>query len=270
MREVVDSRVLAGFTLEDASTGAIIRRPLALRASGARFTSNLSHVYAVVEAPALEAHIHAFDDPPSLPPEGSVSLPVEVRDSAGEYLPRTFRLDLPRSQDPASPTSIFSPVAIPLFRSPKASRSIHWAVVYARLEDGARGEPLPAALVRVRLQADDSILALGMPVFREGGSTPGPSSARAAPFSERILGQAAIPIVGIPTTVWGSGTTDPVIQELVPATFEVVPISAEEVSAGPPDPDVHLFTPALPENRWPVQVASGRRINLGTLAVTVP
>ena len=47
-------------------------------------------------------------------------------------------------------------------------------------------------------------------------------------------------------------------------------MNAAPGAAPPIDPDEYLSVPALSENRWSLDVASGRLVNAGTLSVTVP
>jgi hypothetical protein len=275
-REQLDQRCLAGLVFEDAATRAVITRPLHLRAQGARFLRNLRAVHVLTDLAGFEDYAAAFEQPPVIPPEERVLLPIEIRDPSGFYLPRRLSLALPRAADPAAADAVHRPVVVAMFRSPRAGTSIHWAMIYGRLERA--GAPLPAAVVRV-VDEDGNTLAQSMSVMRDraaagieheqaAGRRPG--AAVAAPparwihFDERVLGRIAVPIVGIPTTIWGTDG-DSVIVEDVPVTLEVLPVDPGEQLV---DPDALAAVTPEPEHRFPLNVSSGRRLDVGAIEVS--
>jgi hypothetical protein len=260
MKETFDRRYLAAVRFVDATTGVAISSPLSVLAKNARFVLNVSGLYVLSQAPSLKAHTKAFLAPPGTPDEGSLSLRVEVRDPNAHYLPRSFVLKLPRSQNPSSPLSLFTPVEVPLFRSPINSPMATWAVIYAHLSRGSTSTAVSGALVRVTRDDDNRELASSCSV---------PSDTKAPPgvrvLGARTEGDVAIAIPGIAPRMWTTSGTS-VLTDSLAVTLHVIPSPDPKKL---PDPDALASVSSQPENRWRLNISSGRRVSLGSLAVTV-
>lgn len=248
---MAERRYLGGISLRDGATETPIDGPLLLSCESATFFRNRRGVYVIATGRGLEHHIDAFEAAPPDPQPASLTFNVSVEDPSGRYLPRRFALRLPR----AAPGEL---VVVPMYRSPSAAVSPNWALVRGKLVS-APDQPLPAAVVRVVRDSDGAVVA-------RSHSVPALGERDRTPISARLQGEIAVPLVGIPVSLWGDDNERSVLVDEVEMTLEVVP-----VSVGDPliDPDEHFGTDALTVNRFPVRVASGREVNAGTLSVTV-
>ncbi len=154
MREVIDRRILGAIRFVDISTGAAIARPLRLTSDKLSFVLNRRGDYAITRAehPDLLKHIDSFRDIPA-EPAAAVTFGAEVKDPAGEYLPRAFTVKLPRDPNPehaANADSLFRPVEIALLSSPNRGIAANWCAVRASVENDATDAPVARAGVRVR------------------------------------------------------------------------------------------------------------------------
>lgn len=234
--ERVEQRVLGALEFVDATTGARIRR--ALRLSGpatgevARFVRNPSDLYVLRDWPPLDAHAAAFLQPPAAPPLGALALVLTVADPAGEFLPRSLTMRLPRNPDPAGradPASLFNPQRVELMRAAAAALGANWSRLDVRIAAQADDAALGGALVEVR---DDAgrLLARGLSDWR---------------------GEALVPVAGIAVTTWSQDEGNPVSTEtaarlrvfFVPALGTVTPradVLDGRAPAAPaaPDPDL--------------------------------
>lgn len=252
---MADRRYLGGIVVRDAATGAPVSGAVRLSSPQARFFRNRRGVFIIESAAGLEEHEEAFDAQPASPAAESVSVDVLLEDPSGIYIPRRFSLALPRAVP-------FEAVLVEVYRSPSAPVSLNWGVVRGRLV-GATGAPIAAAVVRVRRDSDQQLIGVSqsVPVLPAAAGV-----ARGAPGA-RVQGEVAVPLIGMPVSIWGDDTDASVLVESIAVTLEVVPAPG---AAPPIDPDEYLSIPALSENRWSLDVASGRLVNAGTLSVTVP
>jgi hypothetical protein len=162
--ERVESRVLGALRFVDAPTGAPLRAPLTLRAldGRVRFVRNGGGDWVVAAWSELPDHEAAFAAPPGTPAIGSRALRIEVADPTGVHLARRVALALPRDPDPehaSDPTSLFRPLEVPLYPSPRASTGANWGVLRVTLREG-RGDALGGALLLVR--RNGSVLGRGV------------------------------------------------------------------------------------------------------------
>ena len=151
-RERLERRVLGALRCVDATTLAPVNDPLFVSASGARLVRNRSGLYVIRSWTRLAAHEHPFDEPPTLPPVGSQSLLVEVRDPRGRYLARRVAVALPRDPSPAHADeagSLFRAVDVPMYPSASAPVSANWVELRATVREAASGDALGGALLRV-------------------------------------------------------------------------------------------------------------------------
>ena len=231
MMELLDRRVLGALQLQDGVTGLALRQPLQIESEQLVLQRNRQGDYVIFDVLAaadLHAHTSAFSDAPATPAVESVVIELRISDALGDYLPRRYRLRLPRDRDPQSAVAIVKPVVIPLYRAPRASTEPNWAVIRATLVDQTTSQRLPWALIKV---------------VRNGTTTLAMADGR---------GEALIAVPGIPVTTWDAGggavlatevearldvVFDPLLQPLPPQD------SGQDLGQDPnrtyiPDPDV--------------------------------
>lgn len=172
--EVVQRRVLGALRFLDATTRLPIDRLLAVRADGVRFVVNHRGFYVIATAPGLAAHVDAFDQPPSAPAVGTISVEVTVEDPGQAYVSRRCTVRLPLDPDPSraneqpnpsvsmAAPSLFRPIDVILYPAPIRRVAPSWSIVRARVSAGGSDDGLPGALIRVLRAADDVVLARGM------------------------------------------------------------------------------------------------------------
>ncbi len=154
--DCIDRRVLGAVRCLDATTGSSLSNPVLLKAKGINFGRNRSGYYVILGAPgypSLQAHTRVFQQPPATPALGSVTVELQVSDPSGQYLPRRYKLPLPRDPLPQNAdrsNSLFQPADILLYPTPIAHTAPGWAVIRATVrEDGINPQRLPWSLIRV-------------------------------------------------------------------------------------------------------------------------
>jgi hypothetical protein len=262
-RERLERRVLGALRCVDATTLAPVDDPLFISAPGARLVRNRSGLYVIRSWTRLAAHEDAFDEPPALPPVGSESLRVEIRDPHGRYLARRIAIALPRDPSPAGADgagSLFRAVDVPMYPSASAPVSANWVELRVTVRETASGDALGGALLRV--VADSRVLARGLTDWR---------------------GEALVPVSGVPVTTWSTEPDAVVVTEIAGSLECYVDAAgatrtpAANVRAGmapdhPPLPDPQAIDDAratLPQSITPVVLAAGRSIAVA-ITVTVP
>ncbi|MEO1338236.1 MAG: hypothetical protein AAFV29_21510, partial [Myxococcota bacterium] len=173
----------------------------------------------------------------------------------GVFLPRLFSLDIPRSLDPAAPNAAVRALQIELYRSPWSRVGINWVTVDAALEIDGTGSPMQSAMVRLLRASDDALLGMSFSVT--------PTAVRRTHASTNVIGQVSVSAAGVPSTIWGDGATSPVLVNDIAAVLVVTPLTDDVV-----DPADALALPVDPSNRFNLNIAPGRRISAGALAVT--
>lgn len=273
---IIESRVLAGIQFEDLATGGPVTIPLHVRGvvDGVRVVvrANRRNIHAITEVAGLENHVEAFEDAPSTPTVGSKPVVLEVRDPSGTYLPRQFTVALPRTTNKALANTVFEPVVVHLLRSPRAPRSSNWAMLRVRLLAGATTQPVTAALLRVvhDPEGEREVLGWGMsvvadPQAREIERHAGKRE-RWIHFSERHVGEASVPIVGLSGQIWGTEDDDDVVLSDIPATLEVLPMTL----AAPgrlPDPDAYFASPVAVDNTLAITLSVGGDVHADSFSV---
>lgn len=260
--DVGERRYLGAVRFVEATTRAQVQPPIVVRATNASFFANRSGLFVVQSAGGLAAHNDSFEAAPTLPKAGSVRVSGTVRDPAWRFLPRRFRLDLPRDASPDKPRdadSLFRPVDVPLLAAPGAPTEPNWALFRATLVRADDRSRLGGALVRVRRQSDGAELALGM---SDLGRDPADLSR-----TRRTVGEVLVPVAGLPITVWSSGP-GPVVVNEIPVVVEIA--YADPGADGFPDPDALAALPVSAANRFPFNLASGKALLAGELGVTLP
>jgi hypothetical protein len=259
--EHVTRRVLGAVRFVDGNTGLQVTGPLSIETSGARFVRNRRGCYVIWDAPSLENHAEAFEQPPGDPPLSSVTIELKVADPGNRYLPRRCAIRLPRDPDLQhvdEEESLFQPVDVRLLPSPTMGTAPGWAVVRATVVAEGTNEALPGALIRVLRTSDSELLAWGLSDWRD-----------------RAKGEAMVTVPGIPITTWGDGNGEggngPVIVNEIQVTLETFFDPDFEPAAGDlPDPeDLEARRAELPSSSTTVHLASGRTIAI-SLAVPLP
>ncbi len=164
--ETVDTRVLGALRFVDAVSEQPVSNGLAITAgAGVLLRPNGRGFSVIWQAPGLESHTRAFEKPPEQPALGAVSLDMQVEDRLHRFLPRRFRLQLPRDPEPAhsnQATSLFRPHEVALFRSPAATVPQGVAALRVHVSGADNDEPLAGALLRVSRDSDGSLLGRGL------------------------------------------------------------------------------------------------------------
>jgi hypothetical protein len=200
-RERVEQRVLGAVRWVDATTLTPLEEPITAEGDGVRLVPNRRGLHVIREWPPLAAHAEAFEAPPAVPPVGSLTLALTVRDPSGRYLPRRVRIALPRDPRPehaAEPDSLFRPVDVAMFPSPSAPVGANWVELRVTVTETATGDALGGALLRV--VSEGQLLARGLTDWR---------------------GEALVPVAGVPVTTWSAEPGPVVVTEIV-ATLEAV------------------------------------------------
>jgi hypothetical protein len=254
MSELADRRYLGALRFVDVASGAAVRAPLEVVSEQARFFANRSNLYVIAAADGLTAHLDAFEAPPASPPPGAFEIEGLVADPAELFLPRRFRVSLPRVPSSGDPASLYAPIDVALYPSSRGRAEGNWAEVRAslRTEDDARAS---GAFARVVRESDGATLGRGMSE---------PSFDRRRPERPRsTAGELLVFVPGIPVTLWGD-PGEPVLVHEVAVRLEV----AFDPDAGAiPDPDVLEDLPVPVENRWSFALAAGRVHGAGLLEV---
>lgn len=240
--ELQDRRLIAALQCVDAVVGEPILASLQFQGSGVRVIRNRLGFYLLTAALGFEDYIRQFDLAGLASPLAT-DVDLQINDPGGQYLPRRFRLTVPRSLSAEAETSAFRPAVISLFPSPAFARpQPGWAVFRASIAD-AEGNPLPWALIRVSRQADPVIDAIAQADDR---------------------GEALIAVAGIPMTLV-SGDSDPEDAEALPNLLPDVVTATATVIFDPapiaaiPDPDDLLARrETLPSGSLPLSIAAGR------------
>lgn len=225
VREVerLEFRALAALRFVDAASGLTVETPLRIVAPlGARVLRNRSGMYVLHAHRPLAAHSDAFLEPPPAPTIGSVSLRIEAHDASGLYLARAVTIQLPRNAQPANAAtdgSLFRAIPVELYRAPSAPVGSNWAALRVSLREGASGDALGGALLRVA--SGGRTLARGQSDWR---------------------GEALVPVVGIPVSTWSDGE-DTVLVSEIDATLEVF---FDAASGGTRTPAAQLDAAAPP------------------------
>jgi hypothetical protein len=250
-----DRRLIAAIQCVDAVVGESIVEPLHIGGRGIHIVRNRLGLYVLTAAPGFADYTRQFD-PADLVTPAVDSLDLLISDLRGQYLPRRYRLMVPRALSATAETSIFRPVVVPLFPAPAFARpQPGWAVVRASLTD-AGGRPLPWALIEVSRPADPAIATLAQADGR---------------------GEAMIAVPEIPVTLW-SAEDDPADDaEPPPILLDAIAVTATAIVApalagNPPDPDDVLVRRAtLPQGTLSLSIAAARSQTLSlAFALSLP
>lgn len=154
MIETIERRILGAVRFVDISTKARISRPLKVTAEKLTFVRNLSGDYAITRAEDadLSKHLDAFEKPPAAPAVEAREFFGEVKDPAGEFLPRAFSIKLPRdpnANNAGAATSLFRAVEVAMLSSPNRYIDANWCVVRVSVKEKATQAPIPRAGIRV-------------------------------------------------------------------------------------------------------------------------
>lgn len=227
-------RVLGALRLIDATTRLPIQRGLAVHAPGAKLLRNASGLYVIQRWDTLVAHETEFAAAPAIPLPGSQTLALTVSDPSGDYLAVAAQIPLPRVSDPAqagAPNSLFQPALVAMYPSASAPVGVNWAVLRVNLSEGAAGDALGGALLRVR--SNGNVIARGLTDWR---------------------GEALVPVVGVPVTTFSDDENAVVITEIsvtLEAAFDAATgtrTTAADVLAGHAPAALPVVNPATLES----------------------
>ena len=234
-------RVWGAVRFVDAASARAIEGPLDVRAPGARWQRNPSHLHVLTQLdtpPArrgeFAAHESAFEP---VPPVAPLALSVQVSDPAGHYLPRSFQLDLPRADVPPGPQAPrFQPLNVVLDAASAAPLLPTWAVLRISLRHA--GRPAPQAALRLQRPGGGAVLGRG---------------------SSDARGEALVVAAGIPMLSAGEGLL--VVQREVDAEL-VISFDPAADPAVPSDPDALALRVGVLRLTLAHRLASGRTDNL--------
>jgi hypothetical protein len=200
-RERQEQRVLGALRCIDATTGVAIAERLQLVFEGASLLRNRSGLYVILGATALPTHATTFAGAPAAPAIGSVVLRGSIQDPLGHYLPRWVSVALPRdalAAHSANADSLFKPIDVALYPASAAPLGGNWSVVRVSVTDGASGDALGGALLRVT--QGSKVLARGLSDWR---------------------GEALVTVPGVPVTTWSDAPNAVIVSE-IQATLEAI------------------------------------------------
>lgn len=164
-RSLLDRRVLAAFELVDAATQERITAPMIFSSTQLGCVRNRSGLYVInalnpqtTQERTLASRLKIFEERPDGLATGSISFPVTITDPTGRYLPRIFKVALPRG------TSANQAISVPLFPAPIARIGQNWSGIRASLKRRVSGREVPLAGARVSLlrSNDNQLLGQGM------------------------------------------------------------------------------------------------------------
>lgn len=220
-----DRRALAAVRFVDLATGAMIADPLTLESEG-RWTQNRTGDWVLREHPALPGYDTSFATPTGLPDVGSIRVRVVVRDPARRWVPRAFRVPLPRLPHHGT-HDLYARIEVPLGPGPAVPLRQSWGALrlHVRFAPGPEtpeGVPIEGALVRVTTDAGEL---------------------RAMTLTD-ARGEATAPVPRIPLYAPGDGT-GPVLEPRIPHRLHVV------VDRGATDPSTgRRAQVADPDELW--------------------
>lgn len=217
-RDLVDRRVLGGVRFVSAVNGLPVSHGLVVRrapgaAVGAEVMVNRVGIHVIRSAPGFESYTRTFDERDLVPPAG-LELRFRVFDPADRFLPRDFTFAVPRAMD-----QVGAVVDVPLYPTTTAVLADGWAVLEMRVEReianpapaNATRVPVPGALVRVRVDADNgAVLGGGVTEWRHGPREPLAG-----------VGEGLLAVAGIPLMRWSNRADAGVLVPSQPVRFEV-------------------------------------------------
>jgi hypothetical protein len=169
MKERLERRVLGAIRWLDHVSKAVVAHSLDVRSDNAAFTRNLSGLTVITAANGLEEYGDTFDlkdlRPAAKRALGSIVVGGTVQDPSGHYLPRAFKVMLPRDPTPGSPRpadSLFAPKDLELLPTAAAKTLAGWAQVRVTVLNKATGKEFRDVLVRVVTAGNHRVLGLGM------------------------------------------------------------------------------------------------------------
>lgn len=254
--ERVEHRVLGALRCVDATTGAPLSRAMHVKApADADVRPNRSGLLVILGWAPLASHAAAFDAPPDDEPGSGGELELTLVDPLGHYLPHRVRVALPRQAN-----AVFEPLHVPMYPSPAAALSLHWAALRVGLTTPGGAEALGGVLVRVL--RDGAVLARGLSDWR---------------------GEALVPVAGIPVTTWSTEPGAVVVSEIGvtveaiadPASTTRTPMARVRAGQSPVTPPVSNPTAiesaraVLPQASVSVSLAAGRPLHL-SLGIALP
>lgn len=260
-RERVERRVLGALRCVDAVTGMPLPHPLRVQApDDADVAANRSGLLVVHGWLPLAAHTGAFVEPPAGAPGSAGALTLTLHDPLGHHLSRRVRLPLPRHTDASLADSVFEPLVVPMYPTPSARVSLHWANLRLSLSHTGSGDAMGGVLVRV--VREGAVLARGQSDWR---------------------GEALVPVAGIPVTTWSTEPGAVVVSEIGvsveaiadPSVVTRTPQARVRVGQAPtapplPDPEqIESLRAGLPQASVSVSLAAGRSLHL-SLGIALP
>src|SRR5271157_5611555 len=164
MPDVLERRILGAFRMVSAMTATSIDGDFALDTGELDVLRNRSGIYVVRDAPGMhELTLKSEALGVTIPAQQQFEL--TVRDDSRVYLPRRFKLNLPRKIAPASdPDSVMNAVPVQLYPTAAAPTTQSWALLRVSVikAGGAANNGLPWSLVEVRQKSDGTLLKTGI------------------------------------------------------------------------------------------------------------
>jgi hypothetical protein len=163
MPDVLERRILGAFRMVSALTTTSIESDFVVDAGLLDVWRNRSGFYVVRDAPGMHAFtLQSEPDMANIPAPKQFEL--RVSDRSHRYLPRRFKLTLPRKIAPLTdPESVMNAVPVALYPGATVSVGLTWATL--RVSVVKSGNPqfgLPWSMVQVKQKSDGTVLKTGM------------------------------------------------------------------------------------------------------------
>lgn len=144
MFDVSESRILGAFRMVSAITGTTVDSDFIVDPGNLKVVRNRSGVFVVRDAPGMhDLTVKSDAQGVTIPPQQQFEL--TVKDDDFVYLPRRFKLTLPRKIAPLTdPDSVFNAVKVKMYLTPAAPVMPSWAVL--RVSVVKAGDPARTGL----------------------------------------------------------------------------------------------------------------------------
>ena len=160
MPDVLERRILGAFRMVSAITATSIDSDFALDAGELDVLRNRSGIYVVRDAPGMH-ELTLKSEVPGVTIPAQQQFELTVRDDSRVYLPRRFKLKLPRKIAPASDQdSVMNAVQVQLYPTSAAPTAQSWALLRVSVIKAGGASPigLPWSLLEVKQKSDGTFI----------------------------------------------------------------------------------------------------------------
>ena len=240
MLEVSERRILGAFRMVSAITGTSVDSDFIVDAGDLKVLRNRSGVFVVRDAPGMH-DLTTKSDVQGVALPAQQQFEITVRDDDFVYLPRRFKLALPRKIAPLTdPDSVFNAVKVKMYPTPAAPVMPSWAVLRVSVvkAGGPARTGLPWSAIRVNRGAETLLMAL--------------SDAR---------GEALVTVVGLPARSSNGDSSGALLSSevAVDVTAFFDPANASKAKDFVPDPDELMANiGTMKSSTQSIKIAPGR------------